>query len=331
MSNAPKLSPTTLVRTLKPAGVEIIDVSDRASWLKLREKDVTASVAGALFGVHEYMTPYHLWALKSGRIGEDPEESAPMKRGRLLEPVAAQLLAETHPEWRVERGSIYLREASSRIGCTPDALAVDPAREGYGIIQFKSVEASIFRRKWMSDDATIECPLWIAVQASVEAALTGASWACVAPLVVSHGVEMPIVPIPITPGLMDALRDKVSDFWRRIAEQDPYAPDYGRDGELIAGLYADATPGKVIDLTGDNQLPELAAEDADCAARIKADTERRAAIKAEILTKIGDAESALFQGGTVKAATVKRKEYTVKPTSYRRVTLKLNNEDRSAA
>src|SRR5262245_7287249 len=82
-----------------PAGIERIEYGDREAWLKLRGKDVTASVAGALLGVHEFTTPYGLWALKSGKIAEDPEETGPMRRGRLLEPVAIELIQEEHPDW----------------------------------------------------------------------------------------------------------------------------------------------------------------------------------------------------------------------------------------
>ena len=158
-------------------GVETWPVKDRTSWLALRKSDVTASAIGSLLGVHEYMTPYALWALKSGIISEDPEETPAMMRGRLLEPVAIELLREMHPSWTITTPSTYYRDPATRIGATPDALVKDPLRKGFGVLQIKTVEPSIFRRKWQTDDRTVEPPLWIATQALVEAHLTGALWA----------------------------------------------------------------------------------------------------------------------------------------------------------
>ena len=62
--------------------IESWPVTDRESWLKRREKDVTASVAAALFGdgVHPYITAYELYCLKAGLIEADPEETPAMRR-----------------------------------------------------------------------------------------------------------------------------------------------------------------------------------------------------------------------------------------------------------
>ena len=115
-------------------------VTDRTAWLKMRERDVTASVAGALFGdgVHDFTTRYGLWALKSGRLRQDPGETDAMRRGRLLEPVAVQLMRELRPAWTIEPCATYFRDAGERIGATPDAFAVDPDRAGFGVLQIKS-------------------------------------------------------------------------------------------------------------------------------------------------------------------------------------------------
>lgn len=317
-----RLSAEALLLMAMPAGVEKYAVRDRASWLKMREQDVTASAAGALFGVHEYMTPYGLWMLKAGRIQEDPEETPPMRRGRLLEPVAIRMLAEENPTWKVSTGRHYFREPASRIGATPDAFAIDPARPGFGIVQIKSVEQSIFRRKWRGEDGSITPPIWIAIQAAVERALTGASWAAVAPMVIGHGVELPLIEIPETPGLIESLRERVSDFWWRVEANHPFDPDYGRDGDLIARLYS-ADDGSTVDLSGWNEGPALADEDGRLAGEIKERAERRKAIKAEILDKIGPAAVATMNGAVFATAkTVRRKSYTVAESQYRDLRIK---------
>jgi len=296
--------------------IERIPVTDRASWLKHREADVTASVAGALLGIHEYVTPYALWALKTGRLAADPEESEPMQRGRLLEPVAIQLMREEHPEWGIEQPGIYLRDTEARIGATPDCLVTCPKR-GLGNVQIKSVEASIFRKKWHTDDGMLEPPLWIVVQSIIEAALSGAQWAAVAPLVVSYGLEMPIIEIPLHAGIMDRLRNAVAEFWQMVADNKEPDPDYGRDGATIARLY-EADHGTEVDLSSDNHLPILIDERDVLKAEIKSREERVKEIDTEFKAKIGDNAMAYLAGGRrVSWKTQNRKGYTVEPTSFR--------------
>jgi hypothetical protein len=50
-----------------------------------------------------------LWALKSGRVAAGAEETAAMIRGRLLEPVALDLLREQRPGWEITQPSAYYR------------------------------------------------------------------------------------------------------------------------------------------------------------------------------------------------------------------------------
>lgn len=308
------LSPAALSAAVTPPGVERIRISGRNQWLALRQQDVTASVAGALFGVHEYQTALGLWMLKSGRVCEDAEETPPMRRGRLLEPVALQLLAEERPDWSTARVEHYYRDPAARLGATPDAFAI---RDGkLGVIQIKTVEAGVFRRKWTGEDRAIEPPLWIAVQALVEAALTGASWAAVVALVPGFGLDLHVLDVPLTDGLLDALKAKVAEFWASVDKGEPPPADYARDGAMLAALYAQDA-GKTIDLTGDNRLAELAMQDAASATAIKEHQVRRAACKAELIDKMRGASVALFNGAVFATAkTVHKKPYAVAASSY---------------
>lgn len=299
---------------------------NREAWLAMRQRDVTASVAGALLGAHEYQTPFGLYALKTGLVTDDVEESAPMRRGRLLEPVALAALCEERPTWRIEPGGAYFRDPAARLGATPDAFAVDPERTGFGIVQIKSVEPSIFRRKWRdADTGEVMPPLWIACQALVEAHLTGASWACIAAMTVGHGVEVHVVDVPLHAAILKRLIAETAEFWRRVAAGEPYDPDYGRDGALIAGLYADDN-GAEVDLAGDNRVGDLLAARAALKAR-EADgdaaAKERKPIDAEILAKLGNAARGRCADGTlIEAKTVRRKGYEVKPSNYRAIKVK---------
>ncbi len=328
--SAVTLSPGARAATFKPAHVERFRADDRAAWLKRRQDDVTASVAGALLGVHEYQTAYGLWALKSGLIAEDPEESQPMRRGRLLEPVALQVLREDRPTWQVEPCGFYYRDPVARIGATPDALAVDPEREGFGVIQVKSVEPGIYRRKWRNAEGEVEPPLWIVVQAIIESALSGASWAAVAPLVMGHGVELPVVAVPLHAGIMDRLKAEVAHFWRLVEAGTPPDPDYARDGALLEWLFDPVDD--MVDLSSDNGLPALLDERETLSAS-KGEAEKRLkAIKTELLVKIGPhAAATVADGRTITAKRVTRKPYAVEETSFVDVRVKAAKQDRRVA
>lgn len=291
-------------------------VHNREQWLALRTKDVTASVAGALLGVHDYVTPYGLWALKSGKIAEDPEESGAMRRGRMLEPVAAEMLKEAYPDWTIERPAAYFRDPAARLGATPDLFCEND--RGWGVVQVKTVEPGIFRKKWHDQDGELQPPLWIAAQAIVEAHLTGCEWAACAALVVGFGIDLHVVPVPVHAALIARIKSEVADFWKKVESGEEPAMDYGRDGAVIAQLYgrADET---VLDLTGDNRMPELLSEDEAQAEIEKNAKAKRSAIKAEIIAKMGNAGFATVQGWRVSAKTINRKGYSVEASSYRQV------------
>jgi predicted phage-related endonuclease len=315
--------------------VDVIQITSREQWLALRRQDVTASVVGALLGVSDYVTAYGLWALKSGRVAEDPEDNPAMKRGRLLEPVALQLLAEERPTWSIEAPGVYLRDPAVRLGATPDAYATRPDIAGRGVVQIKTTTETVFRSKWLDPDTRdVVPPMWIVAQAIVEAHLSGASWACVACLVVGFGIDLHIIEIPIHRGLIGRVEDEVREFWRRVAEDNPPPADYGRDGAIIAGLYAD-DDGAEIDLSDDARIAELIAERARLKvieAQGSAAEKTRKRLDAEIVHRLGNAARARLAGGaTVEAKTVKRSGFTVAPSSYRTVKVKDGIASASAA
>lgn len=305
---------------------ETYDIESREQWLALREPDVTASTVGALLGVHDYQTALGLYLLKSGELKDDVEESPPMRRGRLLEPVHGQLLAEQFPHLTITKCDKYFRDPSARLGATPDFFALDPER-GMGVIQTKSVEQSVFRRKWIDPDTReITPPLWIVAQAITEAHLTGAKWAAVSPMVVGFGIEAHLVEVPIHRKLIDRIYSEVAAFWQRIADKNPPSPDFEKDGAIINRMYADTT-GEIIDLPDDDgSLAGLVAKRAGLKAREadgSAAEKERKAIDTQLIAKLQNAEAGRLPDGTIiTAKTTKRDGYTVAPTSFRSIRIK---------
>lgn len=282
--------------------IEVITPRDRAAWLKVRGRDITASTVGALFDAHEWMTVYELWALKSGRLPRDDEETPAIQRGRLLEPVAVQLLRETYPEWEITHNAAenrYYRDPDARLGATPDVLVRDP-RRGFGVVQIKSVEAGVYRRKWVAEDTgEPDPPLWISLQALLEAHLTGARWAAVAPLVVSHGIDMPLIDIDLSHmrGVVDEITKRAAEFWQMVDEGREPVIDYARDGELIDRLYAVGDPREEVDLTGDLSWLDTIEDVQRLRAEIAAAEQEKASAEARIKAAMGTAEIAHVAGG----------------------------------
>jgi hypothetical protein len=298
--------------------IERIAIENRDQWLALRQSDVTASIAGALLGVHPYSTAYGLYLLKKGLIQEDPEETGPMRRGRLLEPVAVQMLREDRPNWIIEEYPIgyYYRDPAARIGATPDVFAINEHGKP-GIVQLKSVEPSVFRREWKTESGMVEPPLWIVVQAILETYLTGREWAAVAPLVVGFGLELPIIDIPIHAGIFARIKSEVDQFWQRVDEGRPYDPDYARDGSLIAQLYPHDS-GVEIDLSFDNEAPMYVDQlEAARAAKKIAEGEEKIA-KTFLTARIGEASIALLSDGRrISNKSQTRAGYFVNESSFR--------------
>jgi predicted phage-related endonuclease len=306
--------------------IERIPIASRDQWLTMRRQDVTASVAGSLLGVHEYQTAYNLWALKSGKISEDVEETPAMTRGMLLEPVAMKLLRIDRPDLRLTWNGIpgeisgdYFRDPEHRIGCTPDCFMEDD--RGRGIVQFKSVEQNIFRKKWhVGDDdgsyAEISPPLWTVVQAIIEADLTESQTAALAVLVVGSGLQVHFIDVPIHAGVIDRMREAVKDFWRRVEQNDPPTPDYAADGETIAKIYS-ADNGREIDLSRDNRMVTILEERENLLALRKDAKDRLEPLNAELKEKLGENTAAYARGWQVTNKLQHRKAYAVEANAFR--------------
>ena len=304
------------IRLHRPAG--------REAWLKLRQSAVTASQAGALLGVHEYTTAYELWMIKSGRLPKISLEDDPvLTRGELLEDDAIELLRRQHPDWKILHnvipGGIYLEDTENHLGATPDAFTLV---EGVpGVVQIKTTDHATFRTKWMQGEGLIEPPLWIAVQAMLEAYLANAQAAYVAVLVVGRTLDLHLVGVPIIPGVIKQLQKAAKDFWLAVQEDRPPEPDFQRDGEVIAALLPHDR-GTTIDLSGDNEFCHAVAERQrlkDEAQRLVSEIGRH---EAEIKHKMGTHAFAQIPGWFISHRTQSRKAYAVAATEFRKLTIR---------
>ncbi len=312
--------------------IQIIRPADRTAWLAARKQDVTASVAGALLGIHPYQTPYGLWAEKSGRMASDDNDNPVLRRGRLLEPVVIEMLREDRPDWQIEyhRDNAYYRLAEDRIGATPDAFGQRPDIFGTGIIQVKTVAEDKFRREWLDPETgEIVLPLWIAVQAIVEATVTGCTWATVAPMIIGRGIDLQPVDVPLNPRVMHRLRREVREFWRMVESGEEPTIDWNRDGAAIAEVYLDSMPDRK-DLTAIPNLDSTVCAFWDARQDHSAAAKVMEAARPRILHALGAAEAGFTTNWTITARTSVRVGPNGQPVKSRslRITPKENPDAR---
>jgi predicted phage-related endonuclease len=316
--------------------VEILHPSDRDAWLGLRQKDVTASIAAAVLNAHPYTTPYQIWAEKTGRVEHDSEETEAMERGNLLEPVAVAMVCKRHPEWAVHyEGDVktYFRAPEFRIGATPDAFIEIPGREGRGNLQIKSAAESAFREFWVDPDTgDIVPPTWIAVQAIVEAKLTGCSYAMVAVVVVTWrgNLRLHVVDIPLHGRVWRRLIDKVGEFWSLVDGGGEPPVDWERDGRTVLDVYSTSQIDK-RDLSEDFGLDVLigkykALKDQEAAAKKQAEE-----LRPQIIYALGNSEAGFTAGWEITARSKHREAFSVKASITRTLRIKPRNQGHAAS
>lgn len=322
----------------------IFQFTTTEDWLKLRTQDVTSTESAALFGMSPYATEFELWHRK--KSGEVPEafDSERMKWGRRLQDVIATCVAE-------ENGLVarpltaYMRHDASRMGSSFDFEAcrrhvsvmefgamttfddtnafkaainasLDPPEM---LLEIKNVDSIVYMREWTETEA----PAHIEIQLQHQLEVIGYEWGWIVALV--GGNRTVILKRKRDRAVGTAIRAKIDAFWKSIEANEPPAPDFTRDAETIARLYGYAEPGKVMEARDNVRLNELAQEYAQFTAQAKIATDAKEAVKAEMLTLIGDAEKALVEGGTISAGIVGPSEiaaYTRKGYRNFRVNLK---------
>ncbi len=288
--------------------VRIRRKTSREEWLEWRLDAINASESPGLLGLDKYHTPLSLYHAKKGR--EITPDNGVLRRGRWYEPMVIEGVQELHPEWQITRCQDYRDIPASRIGCTIDAIVTDPAREGFGILEIKTVSPAVFREDWMTEDGIVEIPVKHQVQTIHQAKLTGASWAHVGVGVVdAHNPDVQDFEVPIHSEAASKVWERIklaaADFWAHFdADIEPDVSDC--DGDLIKRLYPQAI-GDAIDLSADNEIrewierrAEINARIAPLAKQVRAIEKEREPYDTKIKAKLGEAPGAVLPGYLIK-------------------------------
>ena len=171
-------------------------------WLELRRSHVTASRVGALFGRHPYLTREQLAGELRGESSKG--DTAPMRRGRILEAAVIEALREAHPDWSIERCRTYHWLPEHRIGATPDAFYDDA-----GLIECKTVHP----RKW--DEWHGTPPLQYLLQTLTGLLCTGRTHGVLACMILSSDYPVHEYEVQRHPAAEQRILDAVAEWWRQ--------------------------------------------------------------------------------------------------------------------
>ncbi|HEY2243421.1 MAG TPA: YqaJ viral recombinase family protein [Xanthobacteraceae bacterium] len=289
----------------------------------MRKRDVTASTIGALYGVHPYLTALKLYMQHSGVEFSDADNPV-LRRGRLMEPAAALAVGEQRPDWLLEKSQFYFRDPDCRLGATPDYFIHGDER-GLGVLQLKTAAPSVFEREWQDG----KTPLWIELQVTTEAALTGAAFAVVAALKVdAYDLSCVIREVELLPVVQQRIRDAVKQFWNDVEAGREPDPDYGKDAELLALIAPHEVPGKSIDLGGDNELLGLLDQREAIMAQLSRFDDRKQEIETQIKYLMRDADRIVgLPGWSITWKSYHRDQYTVPAKDIR--TLRIHHKDQA--
>lgn len=298
--------------------------ANRTEWLGLRKRDVTGSEAGALLGVHAHITPLELYARKIGAVDDDIEISGPVSRGMRLESYVADAVREKG-EFAVWKELNYYRDPKVRLGGTPDfQLSNNGAR---GVLEIKTVGQRDFVEKWRGGekDGKIIPPAWMLIQMQVYLYLTDSEYGRWGVLPVGDWEPMDVVMVDAErrTDVIARILTETTKFWENVENRVMPTPDFERDSAVIKAIYADTKIDKTIDLRYDTEIEKLLAMHAEHNAKKIAAEKSVKWISAAILSKFGDAESAIVPGfHHVTYKKHSRTGYTVAPTSYRQLNYK---------
>jgi len=292
-----------------------IIIQNKDHWHELRSKHVGGSEISALFDACSYLTHLELYLIKSGQVSGMIEDNDRMLWGRLLEDAIGQGVSIKKGWDIVNPQRYYVCADTPGMGCTPDRIIHNAGKTTPGLLQIKVVDKFEFM-KW--DEG--QPPLQYQLQLQHEMACVGYVWGALAVLV--GGNDLQIFEYDAHTDAIRKIKSAINDFWASIgtgSEPRAVANDY----EVVKDLYP-LQAGKEVDLSADNELPELCARAMAAAERRKEAEKEEKAAKAEIIRKIGDAERANCSGFFVKYPEIVKnmsaKEAHIQ--KYRQLTIK---------
>lgn len=208
--------------------------NDKEKWLEERRKGVTATDISAISGLNPYHTIYDVFLEKLDLI-EPMQETAPMRWGRKMEPVLADVYAQMTGATLINPGLLVNPEKSLMRG-TPDRIVVDPETgEWLKVVEIKT--AGIRQASRWGEPGTDDIPDEYLCQVQWQMGITGLTEADV---IVSIGGQEPVIYTVERNNLMiNGLYDRAFKFWNDhvVPKVPPVVDSSESAAEMLARLY----------------------------------------------------------------------------------------------
>lgn len=290
-------------------------------WLKIRHQYVSSTESAALFGMSARCTPFEL-AVEKRNAEPTPDTGGTerMKWGIRLEEAIAKGISDDYgvKVRRIRRYSVHdtVRMGASHDyeivgafeGGEPESLALrEMYRDfGAGVLEIKNVDSLIFRNQWRSvdeeDKPVIEAPDHIEIQLQHQLECIDRKWGVLGVFIGGNRTEVILRDRDEEVG--EAIVGKVSGFWADLAKGIMPPVKLPEDIGIIRLLYQKATPDKVFDARGNNEVQALCIEYLDGKEQRDAGEARRKVAGAKLLPMIGDASKVLADGYSIQANEV---------------------------
>lgn len=257
-------------------------------WHRIRSRNIGGSEIASLFGEEEKPDPsaedvkagfsdslFSLHYIKAGIVKPRQIEADRVDAGIYMEPSIAAYAAAKRG-WQIVKGRYATDDTTPGMGASLDYEIMDAGRDaervvedghvvrgisgplvGPGVLQIKNVDAIQYLKKWIDG----EPPIYIILQVQHEMACSGYQWAVLAAMV--GGNRLRLYFYEARPQIISQIRQRVAEFWARIAEGRPPAAD-GSDASSYAlkELYPvlrnnESDP---LDLSGSNEVPVLCSD-----------------------------------------------------------------------
>ena len=291
--------------------VNLVKYPTREEWLADRVRGIGASESAALFGLSPYLSPFALWAEKTGMVPREDSHAEVLRWGLLLEaPIARAYADDTRREiWEpptpwcvaVDRDLEVLR-------ATPDRWILQAdGRDSPGVLEIKNVDSS------KSDLWSEMPPIHVQIQVQHQLAVTGFGWGAVAALI--GGNRMRTWDVERNEDFIAELRAKVAEFWSMVAS---------KQAPTVDGSESTAKALKALHPKDNGETVELGAEAVQWIASLQAAKELKKTAEADataaenkIREAIGDATfGALPDGRRISLHTTEIAARTQQVAAY---------------
>lgn len=292
---------------------------NREAWKELRKTTIGSSEIVSVCGLNPYQTPLALWAKKTGKQEDEPENEF-MRLGRFMEPFIGQLFGrETEREVK-PANALYRHKTIEFATASPDFFTTKEGAD-LQIVETKNVSAHR-HADWQDGNIPNAAHMQLIWQLGV----LGLDAGYVAALVGASPNNFYYPHLEFSQELFDQMIELGSRFLMNVQQDIPPAAQ-SEDKNLIEKL-SNRQKDKEMD------LPESAGtllHDYEQAKKMlkSAQTTMEGyqaivkTVEAQLLQMLGDASIGHYGEATVKATRVETKGHFVKGSAYTRITIKL--------